>query len=151
MPESLTKVFTKVAGLDRQLYLKKRPCFLGFPVNFAKFGRTPFLMEHLWWLPIVLQNRCAYKFSNIHQKISVLKSLFNIVRDLKTRNSNKKDTPTQVFSCEYHKIFKDSCFIKLSWGLLLSMVEELLRISRYLWYLYRIICKREICRHETTT
>ena len=132
MPESLTKVFTKVAGQDRQLYLKKRPCFLGFPVNFAKFGRTPFLTEHLWWLLLVLRNRCAYKFSYIHQKISVLKSLFNIVRDLKTRNSNKKDTPTQVFSCEYHKIFKDSCLIKLSWGLLLSMVEELLRISRYL-------------------
>ena len=26
---------------------KKRPCSLVFPVNFAKFGRTPFLTEHL--------------------------------------------------------------------------------------------------------
>ena len=22
------------------------------PVNFAKFLRTPFLTEHLWWLPL---------------------------------------------------------------------------------------------------
>ena len=29
---------------------KKRPWYTCFPVNFAKFLRTPFLMEHLWWL-----------------------------------------------------------------------------------------------------
>ena len=38
---------TKVAGQGWQIYLKKRPCFLLFPVNFAKFGRKTFLMEHL--------------------------------------------------------------------------------------------------------
>ena len=34
--------FNKVAGL--------RPgCF---PVNFTKFLRTPFFIEHLWWMPL---------------------------------------------------------------------------------------------------
>ena len=97
------------------------PCLQMFPVNFAKFGRTPFLMEHLWWLLLVLQNRCSYKFPDIHQKISVLKSHINIVR---ARNLNKKETPTQVFSCKYHKIFKSSCFIEHPWWLLLNMVKD---------------------------
>ena len=69
----------------------------------AKFLRTPFLKEHLWWLLLVLQNRCSYKFPYIHKRISVLKSLLNTVRDLKASNVNKKETPTQVFSCEYNK------------------------------------------------
>ena len=30
--------------------LKKRLCYRCFPVNFAKFLRTPFFTEHLWWL-----------------------------------------------------------------------------------------------------
>ena len=42
----------------------------------------------------VLQNRCSYKFPNIHKKISVLKSLFNTVRGLATCNFNEKETPT---------------------------------------------------------
>ena len=42
---------------------------------------------------------------------------------------NKKETPTQVFSCEYHKISKNSCFIEHPWWLLLNMVKEFVRIS----------------------
>ena len=116
---------TKVGVQGRQFYLKRTLAQV-FPVNFAKFGRTPFLTEHLWWLLLVLQNRCSYKFPDIHQKISVLKSHFNTVRAC---NFNKKETPTQVFSCEYHKIFKNSCFIEHPRWLLLNMVEEFLRIS----------------------
>ena len=100
-----------------------------FPVNFAKFLKTPFLTEHLRWLLLVLQNRCSYKFPDIHQKISLLKSLFDTVRGLKGHNFNKEETSTQVFSCEYHKIFKNSCFIEHLRWLLLNMVEEFLRIS----------------------
>ena len=32
--------------------LKKRLWHRCFPVNFAKFLRTPFFTEHLWWLPV---------------------------------------------------------------------------------------------------
>ena len=47
MPESL---FSKVAGLRAATLLKKGLWYRCFPVNFAKFLRTPFLIEHLWWL-----------------------------------------------------------------------------------------------------
>ena len=134
---SLPNSFQKCRSSHQQMFSRsshpdmfcQTPCFLVFPVSFSKFGRTPFLTEHLWWLLLVLQNRCSYKFPDIHQKISVQKSLFNTVRDLKTRNFNKKETPTQVLSCEYHKIFKNSCFIEHPQWLLLNMVKEFLRIS----------------------
>ena len=32
------------------ILLKKRLWHRCFPVNFAKFLRTPFFIEHLWWL-----------------------------------------------------------------------------------------------------
>ena len=41
--------FNKVAGAPAAL-LKKRFWHRCFPVNFAKFLRTPFFIEHLWWL-----------------------------------------------------------------------------------------------------
>ena len=42
--------FNKVAGLRPATLLKKRLWHKWFPVNFAKFLRTPFLREHLRWL-----------------------------------------------------------------------------------------------------
>ena len=42
--------FNKVAGLRPATLLKKRLWHWCFPVNFAKFLRTPFFTEHLWWL-----------------------------------------------------------------------------------------------------
>ena len=47
VPESL---FSKVAGLRAATLLKKGLWYRCFPVNFAKFLRTPSLIEHLWWL-----------------------------------------------------------------------------------------------------
>ena len=96
---------TKVGVQGRQFYLKRTLAQV-FPVNFAKFGRTPFLTEHLWWLLLVLQNRCSYKFPDIHQKISVLKSLFNTVRDLKAHNFNKKDTQHKCFPVNITKFLR---------------------------------------------
>ena len=42
--------FNKVAGLRPATLLKKRLWHRCFPVNFAKFLRTSFPTEHLWWL-----------------------------------------------------------------------------------------------------
>ena len=42
--------FNKVAGLRPATLFKKRLWYRCFPVNFVKFLRTPFLLEHLWWL-----------------------------------------------------------------------------------------------------
>ena len=41
--------FNKVAALRPATLLKKRLWHRCFPVNFAKFLRTAFIKEHLWW------------------------------------------------------------------------------------------------------
>ena len=43
-------IFNKVAGLRPATLLKKRLWYRRFPVNFVKFLRTLFFIEHLWWL-----------------------------------------------------------------------------------------------------
>ena len=48
VPECL--FFNKVAGLRLATILKKRLLHKCLPVNFAKFLRTLFMTEHLWWL-----------------------------------------------------------------------------------------------------
>ena len=40
----------KVTGLRPATLLKRRLWNRCFPVNFAKFLRKPFFIEHLWWL-----------------------------------------------------------------------------------------------------
>ena len=37
--------------------LKKRLWHRYFPVNFAKFLRTPFLKEHIWWLLLCITRK----------------------------------------------------------------------------------------------
>ena len=46
----------------------------------------------------VLQNKCSYKFCNIHRKTPVLEQLY------------EKETPKQVFYYEYCGIFKSRFF-----------------------------------------
>ena len=46
-------IFNKVAGLRRATLLKKWLWHRCLPVNFVKFPRTPFLIEHLCWLLLV--------------------------------------------------------------------------------------------------
>ena len=43
-------LFNKVAGLRSATLLKKRLWHKCFPVNFGKFLRKPFYIEHFWWL-----------------------------------------------------------------------------------------------------
>ena len=45
--------FNKVAGLWPASLFKKTLWHWCFPVNFVKILRTPFFIEHLWWLPVV--------------------------------------------------------------------------------------------------
>ena len=42
-------------------------------------------------------------------------------------NFIKKETPTPVFSCEYHKMFEKCFFMEHLQWLLLRMVEEFLK------------------------
>ena len=45
--------FNKVASLRPAILFKKRLQYSCFPVNFAKFSRTLFFNEHLWWLLLI--------------------------------------------------------------------------------------------------
>ena len=54
--------FNKVAGFRPVTLLKKRLWHRCFPVNFAKFLRTPFFTEHLRWLPLKLFASSLYIF-----------------------------------------------------------------------------------------
>ena len=56
MPESL---FNKVAVLRPANLLKNRLWYRYFPVNFAKFLRTPSFTEHLRWLLRLCLNSLA--------------------------------------------------------------------------------------------
>ena len=55
----------------------------------------------------VLQNRNSYKFPDIHKKISVLESLLIKLHTWWPATLFKKQTPAQVFSCEYHKMYEN--------------------------------------------
>ena len=48
--------FKKLAGLKPATLLKKRLWPWCFPVNFTKFLRAPFYIEHLWWLLLLDSN-----------------------------------------------------------------------------------------------
>ena len=50
--------FNRVAGLRPATLLRKKIWHKCFPVNFAKFSRTAFFTEHLWWLILSLVWRC---------------------------------------------------------------------------------------------
>ena len=52
--------FNNVAGLMPANLLKKILWHRCFPVNFAKFWRTPFFMEHLRWLLLYKQSLFSY-------------------------------------------------------------------------------------------
>ena len=56
--------FNKAAGLRPAFLLKKRLWQRCFPVNFAKFLRTPFTIEHIWWL--LLEYYCFITIVNIN-------------------------------------------------------------------------------------
>ena len=60
----------------------------------------------------------------------MLESFFNKVAGLTGCRFIKKETPTPVFFCEYHKMFKKTFFVQRLWWLLLKMGEEFLRISK---------------------
>ena len=56
--------FNKVAGLSPATLLKKRYWHMCFPVNVAKFLRTPFLTEHLRWLLLPIFT-CDFNDTNL--------------------------------------------------------------------------------------
>ena len=52
----LESLFKKVAGLEARKSIKERLQHRCFPVNIAKFLRTAFSIEQLWWLLLKLRH-----------------------------------------------------------------------------------------------
>ena len=53
---ALEPLFVKVLGLEPCKYIKRRLQHRCFPVNIAKFLKTAFSIEHLWWLLLELRH-----------------------------------------------------------------------------------------------
>ena len=66
--------FNKVASLRPATLLKKRLWHRRFPVNFAKFLKIPFFIEHLWWL-LLKKRRFMYCIPAHLVHLAVRKSL----------------------------------------------------------------------------
>ena len=81
--------FNKVSGLRSATLLKTRVWHRCFLVNFAKFLRTPFLTERLWWLLLPF-----YFTSNTISTIIIPISTFNIIITSATFTSTTT-TPVQ--------------------------------------------------------
>ena len=58
--------FNKAAGLRPATLLKKRLWHRCFPVNFAKFLRTPFFIEHLRWLLLTYPKKQELRSRDLH-------------------------------------------------------------------------------------
>ena len=55
--------FNKVAGVRPAILFKKRLWHRCFPLNFAKFLRTPFFTEHLQWLLLFRQRQKSFLYN----------------------------------------------------------------------------------------
>ena len=93
--------FHKNAGLRSAILLGKRLWHRCFPVNFAKFLRTPFLKEHLWWLLLNLQES------------AFARAFFSKYAGLRPAILLKKTLWRRCFSLLiFCKIFKNSFFYR---------------------------------------
>ena len=63
----------RVTGIRPVTLFKKRLWRRCFPVNFVKFLRTPFIIEHFWWL--LLQKRIQYLSKAVTFRINVRKQI----------------------------------------------------------------------------
>ena len=134
----------KVVGQGRQHYLKRDP---GTDVSyeFCEIWKNSFFTEHLSWLLLVLQNRCSYKFSNIHQKISVLKSFLDSQRPEKPATLIKKRPPHKCFPVNITKFLRIAVLWNTSGGCFCIQLKNFKEFLIQARYLYKRIYKREIC------
>ena len=85
------------------LHSSKKYLLIIISTRFLKKNQSVLLADRCQKQPfvVVLQNRCSEQFRDIRRKTPVLESPFNAASGL-------QETPTQVLSCEYCEIFKNS-------------------------------------------
>ena len=96
VPEPL---FNKVAGLRAATLLKKRLWHWCFPLNFAKFLKTPFVTEHLRWLFLRMEMPLALSMSRSSRCSSKW-----LVIDSITQNEESK------IACDYIMMLRNNKF-----------------------------------------
>ena len=67
--------FNKVAGLRPSL-IKKETLAQLFPVDVVKLVRTPFYIEHLWWM--LLLRPCQTSMMKLFKKVVHSQKLFTV-------------------------------------------------------------------------
>ena len=85
-------------------FVKKKFQHRCFPVNIVKFLRTSFFIEHLRWLLLDLFLACGSNRLEVFCKKGVVR---NFGKFAGKHKREKKETPAQVFSCEFSKIYKN--------------------------------------------
>ena len=100
--------FNKVAGFRPATLLKERLRHRCFPVNFVKFLRTPFFIEHLCWLLLTLD----------HNVIKAGRHLFiNKLTSKELRSILFLKNIKKLFSAKYFaKLFNYFRAIMLEWS-----------------------------------
>ena len=106
-------LFNKVADLRPATLLKKRLWHRCFPVNFAKFLKTPFITKHLWRL--LLKTSIFSLFRSIHPEVFYINSakfkgkhlrqrlFFNKAAGLSLQTLNKRRLCQRGFSMNFPK------------------------------------------------
>ena len=77
-----------------------------FSCEYCKiYCRTSFFIEHLLWLLVDLFLACGSSRLEVFCRKGVLR---NFAKFTGKHKKEKKETPAQVFSCEFCKIYKNS-------------------------------------------
>ena len=106
--------FNKVTGLRSTTLLKKKLQHRYFPVIFAKFLRTPFFTEQLWWLLL-----------NIYLKLidCVISSNSRKGRELVSSLKNSAKNELEMSVINYTIIWTD--FILILFSILFSILKKI--------------------------
>ena len=107
---SAKKVFLEISQNSQQstcarvsFLIKLQAWHMCFPVNFVKFLRKPFFIEHLWWLLLLIEKEGKNKFSAV-PILSLQRLLYNRI---------KIDICTCLLDCSAKKVF-DFSYISCS-------------------------------------
>ena len=65
MPEPLFSLSCRAEACN---FIKEETLAQVFPMNFAKFLRRPFIVEHLWWLLLEVLTCLIFKLQTIQEQ-----------------------------------------------------------------------------------
>ena len=110
--------YTEVGYHFKQFIFMDNTSPSGFTVSFMSHPRVPPLRSHLWVIPYGPTLGYHLRVMGPGSHLRVLGPTFPVCHIVDSKDT--KEAPTQVFSCEYCKIFKYTFFTEhLRWLLLL--------------------------------